>query len=146
MGPALSWPHWFLHMLSGSTVSDSLQPHRLQSTRLLCAWDSPGNNTGVGCHFLLPQLCLERSKHTINVIYHHMTFPTPLDKYISNCVLQSLGLRRVGHSEVTEQQRQHCSCFVRGVFSDLSKYFQCSVFWNINVPSYHLWIYSSHPC
>ena len=24
-----------------------------QPTRLLCPWDSPGKNTGVGCHFLL---------------------------------------------------------------------------------------------
>ena len=32
---------------------DSVQPHRRQPTRLLCPWDSPGKNTGVGCHFLL---------------------------------------------------------------------------------------------
>ena len=30
-----------------------MQPHRWQSTRLCCPWDSPGKNTGVGCHFLL---------------------------------------------------------------------------------------------
>ena len=30
-----------------------MQPHRRQTTRLLCPWDSPGKNTGVGCHFLL---------------------------------------------------------------------------------------------
>ena len=30
-----------------------LRPHGLQSTRLLCPWDSPGKNTGVGCHVLL---------------------------------------------------------------------------------------------
>ena len=28
-------------------------PHRQQPTRPLCPWDSPGKNTGVGCHFLL---------------------------------------------------------------------------------------------
>ena len=28
-------------------------PHRWQPTRLPCPWDSPGRNTGVGCHFLL---------------------------------------------------------------------------------------------
>ena len=28
-------------------------PIALQSTRLLCPWDSPGKNIGVGCHFLL---------------------------------------------------------------------------------------------
>ena len=34
-------------------MSESLQPHRLQPTRLPRPWDSPGKNTGVGCHFLL---------------------------------------------------------------------------------------------
>ena len=33
-------------------MSNSVQPHRQQPTRLLCPWDSPGENTGVGCHFL----------------------------------------------------------------------------------------------
>ena len=31
----------------------TLPPHRRQPTRLPCPWDSPGKNTGVGCHFLL---------------------------------------------------------------------------------------------
>ena len=34
-------------MLSRSVVSNSLQPHGLWTTRLLCPWDSPGKNTGV---------------------------------------------------------------------------------------------------
>ena len=34
-------------------MSDSVQPHRRQPTRLPRPWDSPGKNTGVGCHFLL---------------------------------------------------------------------------------------------
>ena len=34
-------------------MSDSVQPHRQQPTRLHRPWDSPGKNTGVGCHFLL---------------------------------------------------------------------------------------------
>ena len=38
---------------SRSVVSDSLRPHRLQPTRLLCLWDFPGKSTGVGCHCLL---------------------------------------------------------------------------------------------
>ena len=36
-----------------ASVSDSVWPHRQQPTRLLCPWDSPGKNIGVGCHFLL---------------------------------------------------------------------------------------------
>ena len=31
----------------------TLRPHRRQPTRLPRPWDSPGKNTGVGCHFLL---------------------------------------------------------------------------------------------
>ena len=31
----------------------TLQPYGQQPTMLLCPWDSPGKNTGVGCHFLL---------------------------------------------------------------------------------------------
>ena len=34
-------------------MSDPQQPHELQPTRLPRPWDSPGKNTGVGCHFLL---------------------------------------------------------------------------------------------
>ena len=34
-------------------MSDCVWPHRQQPTRLPRPWDSPGKNTGVGCHFLL---------------------------------------------------------------------------------------------
>ena len=37
--------------VSCSVESDSLWPHGLWPSRLLCLWDSPGKNTGVGCHF-----------------------------------------------------------------------------------------------
>ena len=37
-----------------ASVVLTLQPHRRQPTRLLCPQDSPGNNTGVRCHFLFP--------------------------------------------------------------------------------------------
>ena len=39
--------------LVGSCVQLFLRPHGLQPLRLLCPWDFPGKNTGVGCHFLL---------------------------------------------------------------------------------------------
>ena len=37
-------------------MSDSLRPHGLQPTRLPRPWDSPGKNTGVGCHFLFQRV------------------------------------------------------------------------------------------
>ena len=40
----------FVHAKSRPAL---LRPHGLQPTRLFCAWNSPGKNTGVGCHFLL---------------------------------------------------------------------------------------------
>ena len=42
-------------LLSRSVVSDSLCPQALQPARLLGPWDSPGKNTGVGCHSLRDQ-------------------------------------------------------------------------------------------
>ena len=41
---------FFIH---SSVVSGSFRAHGMQPPRLLCPWDSPGNNAGVGCHFLL---------------------------------------------------------------------------------------------
>ena len=37
-------------------VSNFLQPHGLQPTRLLCPWDFPGKNTGVGSHSILQKI------------------------------------------------------------------------------------------
>ena len=34
-------------------MPNSVRPHRQQPTKLPHPWDSPGKNTGVGCHFLL---------------------------------------------------------------------------------------------
>ena len=39
--------------VSRSVVSDSLRPRGREPARLLCPWDSPGRNTGLGCHALL---------------------------------------------------------------------------------------------
>ena len=46
--------------VSCSVVSDSLRPHGLWPPRLLCPWDSPGKNTGVGCHFLFQCMKVKR--------------------------------------------------------------------------------------
>ena len=43
-----------------SVVSDSVRPHRWQPIRVPHPWDSPGKNTGVGCHFLLQCMKVKR--------------------------------------------------------------------------------------
>ena len=44
-------------------MSDSLQPHGLEPTRLLCPWDFPGKSTGVGGHLLLQGIFLTRGSN-----------------------------------------------------------------------------------
>ena len=53
-----------------SVVFNSVRPHRQQPTRLPCPWDSPGKNTGVGCHFLLQ--CMK-----VKSLSHVWLFETP---------------------------------------------------------------------
>ena len=36
-----------------SVVSNTLQPYEPWPAGILCPWDSPGKNSGEGCHFLL---------------------------------------------------------------------------------------------
>ena len=53
--------------LPSLVVSDSLRPHGLQPIRLICPWDSPGKNFGVGCHFLLQGIFLTQGSNP-----HHL--------------------------------------------------------------------------
>ena len=45
-------------VLSRQVVFHSLRPRGLYPARLLCLWDTPGKNTGVGYHFLLQGIFL----------------------------------------------------------------------------------------
>ena len=58
-----AWLYDFTHRLTifaaAAKSSDSVRPHRRQPTRPRCPWDSPGKNTGVGCHFLLQCMKVE---------------------------------------------------------------------------------------
>ena len=65
-----------LLLLSHSVVSDSVRPHRQQPTSLPSPWDSPGKNTGVGCHFLLQ--CV-KVKGESEVIQSCPTLSDPMD-------------------------------------------------------------------
>jgi len=57
-------------------MSDSVGPQRQQPTRLPRPWDSPGKNTGVGCHFLLQ--CM-KVKTESEVIQSCPTLSDPMD-------------------------------------------------------------------
>ena len=57
-------------------MSNSVQPHGRQPTRLPRPWDSPGKNTGVGCHFLLQ--CM-KVKSESEVFQSCLTLCDPMD-------------------------------------------------------------------
>ena len=57
-------------------MSNSVWPHRWQPTRLPRPWDSPGKNTGVGCHFLLQ--CMKVKSET-EVALSCPTLGDPMD-------------------------------------------------------------------
>ena len=57
-------------------MANSVQPHRWQPTRLSRPWDSPGKNTGVGCHFLLQ--CI-KVKSEREVAQSFLTLSEPMD-------------------------------------------------------------------
>ena len=66
----------YVHVLSCSVMSDSLQYHGLQPARLLCPWNFPGENTGVSCYFLLQGISLT---YRLNLrLLHWQTDSLPL--------------------------------------------------------------------
>ena len=81
-------------MCAHSVVSDSVRPHRRQPTRLLCLWDSPGKNIGVGCHFLL-QCMKVKSKSEVA-----QSCPTPSDPM--DCSLPGSSIHGIFQARVLE--------------------------------------------
>ena len=65
----ISWEHVESESVSRSFVSDSLQPHGLGPARFLCQWNSPGKNTGVGCHSFL-QGIFPTQESNLNLPYY----------------------------------------------------------------------------
>ena len=68
-------------------MSDSVRPHRRQPTRLPCPWDSPGKNTGVGCHFLLQ--CM-KVKSESEVAQSCPTLRVPMDCSLPGSSVQDM--------------------------------------------------------
>ena len=77
-----------------SVVSDSVRPHRRQPTRLPRLWDSPGKNTGVGCHFLLQ--CM-KVKSQSEVTQSCLTLSDPMD-----CSLPGSSIHGIFQARVLE--------------------------------------------
>ena len=77
-----------------SVVSDSVWPHRRQPTRLPRPWESPGKNTGVGCHFLLQ--CM-KVKSESELTQSRPTLSDPMD-----CSLPGSSIHGIFQARVLE--------------------------------------------
>ena len=90
----------------------TVQPHRQQPTRLRCPWDSPGKNTGVGCHFLL-QCMKVKSESEVT-----QSCPTPSDSMA--CSLPGSSIHRIFQARILE--------WVAIVFS--TRNYEYAIIWN----------------
>ena len=97
-------------------MSDSVQPHRQQPTGLPCPWDSPGKNTGVGCHFLLQ--CM-KVKSESEVTQSCPTLSDPMD-----CSLPGSSVHGIFQARVLE--------WVAIAFSDVCVYLNVNLRFHIS--------------
>ena len=99
-----NWSHydrsmWVLSCFA-ATAAKSLQscptvrPQRWQPTRLPHPWDSPGKNTGVGCHFLLQCMKVESESE---VAQSYLTLSDPMD-----CSLPGSSVHGISQARVLE--------------------------------------------
>ena len=77
-------------------MSDCVRPQRRQPTRLPHPWDSPGKNTGVGCHFLL-QCMKVKSQSESEVGQSCLTLSDPMD-----CSLPGSSIHGIFQARVLE--------------------------------------------
>ena len=73
-------------------MSDSVRPHRRKPTRLPRPWDSPGKNTGVGCHFLLQCMKVKSEKE---VAQSCPTLSDPMDYSLPGSSIHGIFQARV---------------------------------------------------
>ena len=113
--PNLGWLHlkilvWIIFTcVRHSIVSNSLWPHGLQPTRLLCPWDYPGKNTGVGSHLILRGMFLiQGSNPELLWLLHWQADSLPLS-HLERPSLALLSAIYVAGPVLCNSQKQMCS-------------------------------------
>ena len=90
-------------------MSDSVRPHRRQPTRVPRPWDSPGKNTGVGCHFLLQ---CRKVKSESEVAQSCPTLSDPMDYSLPGSSVHGIFQARVLEwGAIAFSVREVCPCF-----------------------------------
>ena len=112
-------------------MSNSVRPHRQQLSRLPRPWDSPGKNTGVGCHFLLQ--CM-KVKSESEVTQSCPTLSDPMD-----CSLPGSSIHGIFQARVLEWGAIAFSEFI--VYYILNNILQCSYFYWLLLKAYECPMY-----
>ena len=104
-------------------MSDSVRSHRRQPTKLRRPWDSPGKNTGVGCHFLLQ---CKKVKSESEVAQSCPTLLDPMDCSLPGSSIHGIFQARVlewgaKESDTTEQLSTHLDDLSPNVYFSFTK-------------------------
>ena len=124
-------------------MSDSVQPHRRQPTRLPHPWDSPGKNTGVGCHFLLQ--CI-KVKSESEVAQSCPTLRDPMDCSLPGSSIHGIVQARVlewgaiAFSDIYTHTYIYTYIYI---YIHIPTYIHLYTYICINTYSIHIYIYSS---
>ena len=96
-------------------MSDSVRPYRRQPTKLPRPRDSPGKNTGVGCHFLLQCMKVKSESEVAQ------SCPTPSDPM--DCSLPGSSIHGIFQARVLEWD----AMLVRYKFTNDSEMFKVTI-------------------
>ena len=109
-------------------MSDSVRPHRRLATRLPLPWDSPGKNTGVGCHFLLQ--CL-KVKSESEVAQSCLTLRYPMDSSLPGSSIHGIFQARVLEwVAINSPSLQELTANLKKLFSQFHKLCKSSLWGN----------------
>ena len=116
-------------------MSDSVRPHRRKPTRLPRPWDSPGKNTGVGCHFLLQ--CM-KVKSESEVAQSRPTLSDPIDCSLPGSSVHAIFQARVlewGAIAFSDIQAPHIFKYTFVLYTYIYQYFYpsfCELFLHVS--------------
>ena len=79
-----------------------MRPQRRQPARVPCPWDSPGENTGVACHFLLQCMKVKRESEVAQVVFLKVIQSCPTPSNPMDCSLPGSSVHGIFQARVLE--------------------------------------------
>ena len=123
-------------------MSDSVRPQRWQPTRLPHPWDSPGKNTGVGCHFLLQ--CM-KVKSESEVAQSCPTLSNPMDYSLPGSFVQGIFQARVLEwSAIAFSLHMTTDLYMVPTILSFPEYHIIGIIWYTDFSDWHLLFSNMH--